>query len=1425
MLTIRIEVCGSLVDAILDTGAPTLISQKLFNKLNKNNLIICDYHGPAIISGCGTKTIPLAWSHLNFRIQKKLINDFPVRVVNDLQFDFIIGADLMSVSGIVPIISQSKYYLLEGVDDPHPHIVHHANATYDYKQVRNFSGKLHEKYVFSFECNSDTTFISDFNLNTLFDDPNNIENLQKIKNKNKLVVNSKPNPEVFSNKSLKKTKKPNNPSIIPKKFKKQNKVSCSDFVIDSLPSRSFTKTNTNSIHTELGTSTGPNFCLSKVTNPKLTTSLSEGKILTNNLLMFNPDKFSFLDKVKINVELDQSQKFKLTSLINKYNHVFSANDFDLGYNNDKPFKIDTGDKIPIKQRAYRVSDAAKEKISKHINELLNQNILEKSNSPWSSPVILVKNKDGSTRMCVDFRKLNNITKKDSYPLPLIDETFDKIGKAKYFSKFDLAKGFYQLALEEKSAEKTAIITHLGLFQFRTIPFGLCNAPVHFQRVMDEILSKVENNNFLSIFIDDIICYSDTFELHVQHLETLFHCFMQMGLKFKPNKCELAMTKIDFLGHTLSNNLLSPQKAKLTEILTIKTPTNKKDILSFLGLVGYYNKFIKNFATLASPLYDLTRKNKKFEWKLEHQEAFDKLKLAVNDDSLICPFRPELRIRLECDASDEGVGVVLSQEQLDGGWKPVRFASKKLMNYQKNWITIEKECYAVVWAVAYFRHYLESVEFEVITDNYALKWLQTSLGQKNSISPRLRRWIMELSLYNFIITHRSGKENGLPDALSRNPFYEGDNVELPFLSYTMKNVDQISNLYDDQFKDAFCKKVKDLINSRLTQKFFIDKDNILKRNTIINKVNRHQIVLPKIQRFQIMKLYHNCGGHYGINRTYKRISLHYYWPNMFTDIKNYIHQCDGCQRVKIDRKKSFGFYSIFKTNYPWERVGLDFVGPLPKSKSGHAYILFCCDYLTKFVVSSSTSDMTAETVIRFFEEKIIPIFGAPRMVISDLGSAFKSNKFRGYMNRKNIKWTPSSGYHPQTNGLCERNNATIMDAMNAILHDNKLKTQFWDLNLPEVTHHFNCTTHEITGFTPYFLNFFREPLHVKDHNINRLETQEPDEKIVIDDEVIKKIKLAWTYTGKRIKERQRLESIKYNSKHLFNLYIPGDLVMLKLPQHAKFTERYTGPFVVLERRKGRLAVYLIQTLKPPYKRHSVNAKRLKLYYHPSLKFFEYCEPQTNLINPTRMINENDINKMFKEDQNMEHNISILTDEDNNFLNNDDQKLDEINITSKNANTNIVVPYDFGINKKQNTIQPTLAPKKEIKSIIDMSSSYMNHLDKINLSDKFRDHQMNNNVPEESAVEYFSERRSEEKLLQSVYKEKENQQVNTSRKIDLLPSSCTSLIPTPAKLKSTLNNISQKTLIQDHNTHQNKAKILRRSKRIKERLSTKQEQDKR
>ena len=218
--------------------------------------------------------------------------------------------------------------------------------------------------------------------------------------------------------------------------------------------------------------------------------------------------------------------------------------------------------------------------------------------------------------------------------------------------------------------------------------------------------------------------------------------------------------------------------------------------------------------------------------------------------------------------------------------------------------------------------------------------------------------MKLSPYNFTISYRPGKDNGVPDALSRNPFFQADNLELPFLLYSIDKDDKAPEINAKQSKDVFCKKLADLIKAKQTEKFFYDNHLTLKRRTIINGIERHQIVLPQSEIFQIMKLYHNESGHFGINRTCRRLSLHYYWPGMLKHIKNFVNKCDGCQRVKVDRKKCFGFYSIFKTSQPWERVGLDFVGPLPRSKNGHEYILFCCDYLTKFVVSSS-SDMTAK----------------------------------------------------------------------------------------------------------------------------------------------------------------------------------------------------------------------------------------------------------------------------------------------------------------------------------------------------------------------------------------------------------------------------------------------------------------------------------
>ena len=292
----------------------------------------------------------------------------------------------------------------------------------------------------------------------------------------------------------------------------------------------------------------------------------------------------------INKELDREQKDKFISLINNYNSIFSQHEFDLGHNETYPFKIDTGDARPIKQRAYRTSHSNKEIIYKKIQELLSLGVIEKSYSHWASPVIIFKNKDGSNRMCVDYRKLNEVTKKNSYPLPLIDETFDTIGRARYFTKIDLAKGFYQFSVDPESREKTAIITHLGLFQFKRITFSLYNAPINFQRKMDEILGEVKNECVL-VFIDDIICYSADLDSHLVHLKKVFKCLSRANLKIKLNKCQFAMTQVEFLGFSIKEGHLIPQKSKVDKILKIPVPVNRKQVRSFLGVVGYYIQIV------------------------------------------------------------------------------------------------------------------------------------------------------------------------------------------------------------------------------------------------------------------------------------------------------------------------------------------------------------------------------------------------------------------------------------------------------------------------------------------------------------------------------------------------------------------------------------------------------------------------------------------------------------------------------------------------------------------------------------------------------------------------------------------------------------------------------------------------------------------
>ncbi len=417
---------------------------------------------------------------------------------------------------------------------------------------------------------------------------------------------------------------------------------------------------------------------------------------------------------------------------------------------------------PIKQRAYGVFDPKKLEFQKqHIEALLKEGIIRKSKSPWASPVILAKKKGGKFRFCGDFRKLNGRTVKDSYPLPVIDDLLRKLGKAKYFTSFDLDRGFLQVALKEEDKYKTAIITQKGLFEYNVMPFGLTNAPGTFQRLMDEVLRETLDE-FTAVYIDDIIIYSNTFEEHLQHVEEVLRRLKEAKLVIKLKKCMFIQEEIKLLGHIVGRNGIKTDPEKIEKVKNYPRPTNLRELRGAIGLFTYYRKFVPEFAKLARPLHELSKKDIRFIWGERQEEAFESLKKKLTEAPILGNPDFTKPFELTTDASIEGLGIILSQRDEENKEKVIAYGSRSLKPSERNYATTELEMLAVYWGINHFVKYLMIKPFKVLTDHSALKALQ------NTIKPvgRRARWIMDLQQYNFEILHRSGKSNKNADALSR-----------------------------------------------------------------------------------------------------------------------------------------------------------------------------------------------------------------------------------------------------------------------------------------------------------------------------------------------------------------------------------------------------------------------------------------------------------------------------------------------------------------------------------------------------------------------------------------------------------------------------------------------------------------------------------
>ena len=476
-------------------------------------------------------------------------------------------------------------------------------------------------------------------------------------------------------------------------------------------------------------------------------------------LLADSEPKTLLNTIQLGERLPPAEKGQMRQLITEKGLTFSQ---EPGYTLLATHYVETPGQNPLRQTPYRIPEAVKEEMRKEIQEMLRLGVIEPSDSPWASPVVLVPKKDGTTRFCVDYRRLNDKTVTDAYPMPRVDELLDRIARGRYLTTIDLCKGYWQIPLAKEDIPKSAFVTPFGLFQFKVMPFGMKNAPATFQRLVDRLLDGFQD--FACAYLDDIAIYSETWGEHLRHVEAVLDQIRAAGLTLKPEKCNFGMAEVQYLGHRVGCGKQRPEPAKVEAVANWPTPHTKTQVLAFLGTAGYYRKFVPDYSTIAKPLTDLTKKNlpRVVLWSPACETAFQTLKQALINAPVLSAPVPNKRFVVHTDVSMYGLGAVLSQIGEDGGEHPVAYLSRKLLPREVSYAAVEKECLALVWALKKLTPYLYGQEFTLITDHNPLVWLNRVAGDNG----RLLRWSLALQPYNFSIQYRPGRFNGNADGLSR-----------------------------------------------------------------------------------------------------------------------------------------------------------------------------------------------------------------------------------------------------------------------------------------------------------------------------------------------------------------------------------------------------------------------------------------------------------------------------------------------------------------------------------------------------------------------------------------------------------------------------------------------------------------------------------
>lgn len=857
---------------------------------------------------------------------------------------------------------------------------------------------------------------------------------------------------------------------------------------------------------------------------------------------------------------------------------------------------------------YSLSEPERLALQEYLSENLAKGFICPSESPAASPILFVKKKDSSLRLCVDYRGLNKITIKNRYPLPLIPDLLDRLGQARIYSKIDLRGAYNLLRIKEGEEWKTAFRTRYGLFEYRVMPFGLTNAPASFQHLMNDLFKDMVDD-FVICYLDDILIYSPDKRTHVTHVLRVLARLLTCGLYAKAEKCEFHTTRVEFLGYVISPDGISMDTKKVQAILDWPPPHNLTETRSFLGFCNFYRRFICNYSKIVTPLTALTKKGLTFQWNTSQQTAFETLKQAFTSADLLKHYDPKQQLVMETDASDTAIAGILSYEDA-GKLYPLAFMSRKMLPAELNYEIHDKEMLAIVDSFKLWRHYCEGSQLpvKVYTDHRSLEYFTTS----KQLNRRQARWSELLGDYHFQIIYRPGLQGTKPDALTRrrdvHTNHRGSSLDI---QENPQNYQQL--IKTDQYLGSLgtCMDITSPLKSRLTaglqadasatellekakspsdeHPFTLDGEGCLQ--------HRSQYYVPDANdlRLEITRLHHDTllAGHPGRRKTFQLIRSQFWWPQMKTFIDHYVDTCDLCCRTKVRRHSPYGeLKSLPVPPFPWSSISMDLIEFLPLSEGFNA-ILVIVDRLTKMAIFIPTStSLTAQELAAIYVQHVFAKHGLPSNIISDRGSEFTSDFWRSFTKLLGIDSHLSTAFHPETDGQTERVNQVLIQYLR--LYCDYQQTD-WVRLLPLAEFTYNNTPHSSTTVSPFMANKGYNPRTTT--SIQPVNTPHPSAYAYTAD-----LTALHSFLQQEIIKANQTAAIHYDKRHqpapTFDVgdkvWLSTEYIKTKRPA-KKLDHRYIGPFKIIERISSH--AFRLK-LNPGMKIHNVFHVRLLEPYRPN-----------------------------------------------------------------------------------------------------------------------------------------------------------------------------------------------------------------------------------